>query len=872
MGVFYFCKKINISVFPLLTLLFFLSNFQGAYSQIKVYERPTGEGQINTGLFFESDTRKRISLNGQWDISFNEGLSYDKFIIPIAYDFKGDALYKKKFSVPDDILNFYSFIFVAEGIDYESEIKINNNFIAKHTGGGTPVISPLADGIISANNEIAVKVSSGLNYRNTVPLSDQINYSKVFGGISKDIYIIAVPKLFVFNSYIKYTVDNLLSVKVSGIIEVKSTNLFNTIDTSYTGEMFVQTRIIRKSDSSEAGISTRNQFTIGENNSLKITCDLSIPNAVLWTNELPEIYIAQTNITDKDGNVIDQHNVETGFTNLTERNGQIFISGRQIKINGINYYEDQPKYATALDYSDLEKDLRNIKAMGFNAVRVPGRCAHPYIVNICNRIGLFLLQEIPLNELAEDYFEDEKYARLNENYLADIIERDKNAPCIFAWGIGNDFDVSSEASRQYVMSAVALTDTLNKRFTYYTSKAGNEDICSELVNFVGINFYERSYEKIIASVTELTNKAKPPANRKNNRLFVSYYGLNIENGNSNGFSDIRSQEAQMKFYNELFPKVSQAFLGNFMAAYADWNSENPLNYPLDINQNLKTNGLYTFNREQKRSVDFVKRILNNEDLPRIQEGNHKADFPYAFIIIGLGVILLLIYFVNRDKKFRTSLVRCLYKPTYFYFLVKDQMIISTGYNLLLTFCISIGLALFFSSIMTYYAANNSFDMILAKIFTSDSLKMFFTKIVNNKFYLITSLTVINLLLTFLTAFFLYFISFYTKGKSFFKNIYTVSIWSTLPMLIFLFAGTVIYKLSESNPVYIKISMWIFIILYVLYLNRIILGAKSLFDVRTGKVYLYGILIIFFIFAIIYSYFYFFTGALETMSLVSNLTS
>jgi hypothetical protein len=327
----------------------------------------------------------------------------------------------------------------------------------------------------------------------------------------------------------------------------------------------------------------------------------------------------------------------------------------------------------------------------------------------------------------------------------------------------------------------------------------------------------------------------------------------------------------MKFISECYPKISQLTFGNFISSYADWNSENPLNYPLDKNSFLKTNGIYTFNREQKRSAEFVKRILNKEDLPRIQEGNYIPDFPYIFIIIGIAAIVILIYFINRDKKFRSSLIRCLHKPTYFYTLVKDQMIISTGYNLLLAFSISIGLALFIASILFFFRENNSFDMILAKIFTNDSAKITFGEIANNKFYLITSLTLLNLLLTFLTAFFLYFISFYTKGKSFFKNIYTVCVWSTLPMLIFLFIGTIIYKLAESNPSFIKTSLWLFVALYVLYLNRIILGTKSLFDIRTGKVYLYGIIIIFFIFALIYSYFFFFTGAIETIELVSNLT-
>lgn len=869
MGKYYIRKNIYSGIL-ILILLSFVPDV--LFSQIKVFERPSGENPNYAGLYPASDTRKKIDLNGQWEISFNEGKSYDKYIVPIAYDFIGSSIFRRKIKISEELLKSYSFIFVAEGIEYESEIKINNNFVAKHSGGYTPIINSLPDGIISAENEIVISISSELNFKNTIPLSDQINYSRVYGGITKDIYLIAVPKLFVYSSYLKYTVDNLLSVKINNSIDIKSSSLSQYLDTSKSREFFIQTKLIRKSNNTDAGQSGRIQFTIGENNTVKAVNEFTLTNAVLWIPEMPELYISKTIITNSREEVIDEFSIETGFTNLTKNNNQVFTSGKQIRINGINYYEDMPRYASALDYSEVEKDLKNIKTLGFNAVRVPGRSANPYIVNICSRIGLFLFQEIPFNELSYNYLNNDKYQRSALNYLNDIIIRDRNSPCIFAWGIGNDFDVSTESSLEYVKTSVSLIDSLNRRFKYYTSRAYNTDICSEFVDFVGINFYENKYEQIKNSIAEITNRSKPLTNRKNNNLFVSYYGLNIENNNSNGFSDPESQESQMKFLNECYPKISQAMFGNFISSYADWNAENPLNYPLDSNPFLRTNGLYTFNREQKHSAELVKRLLNNEDLPRIQEGNYVPEFPYVFIIAGIFVIMTLIYFINRDKKFRSNLVRCLYKPTYFYSLIKDQMIVSTGYNMLLAFCISFGLSLYFSSIMYYFADNNSFDMLLAKIMPNDSFKIYFSELLRNKFYLITALTIVNLLLTFFTALFLYFISFYTKGKSFFKIIYSVCVWSTLPMLIFLFIGTILYKLAESNPAYIKISLWLFAILYILYLNRILIGTKSLFDIRTGKVYLYGIIIIFLFFALLYSYFFFFTGAVETWNLVKNLTA
>ena len=864
----YLLKKAGVALLMLALPAFFCED---SFAQIKVFERTQETDISKIGLYRDSETRLKISLNGEWEVSFNEGKTFQKVSVPLSYSFDEKAIFKRKFSIPAEYADKYSFIFVAEGIDYESDIKINGNFVATHIGGLTPIVTSVNDGIISANNDILITVNSELNFSNTLPLSDQINYSVVNGGINKDIYLLAVPKLHVTKSIVKYTVDNVLSVKMLNVISIKSSNLSRFIGEGNDSAFSVQTVVVRKSTGEAAASSSMQQFEIGENNSIRLENQLSIPNAILWTPQLPELYLLKT-IIYSGKSVVDEFVQETGFTNFSMKGGEVFINGRQTRLLGINYFEDQPKGSTALSYELVEKDLTQIKGLGFNAVRVPGRSAHPYVVELCNRIGLLLMQEIPLNEEADEYLEKEKYVRLMLNTLSDIVERDMNAPCILAWGIGNDFDVSEETSVEYVKSAAGVIDSLNNRLTYYTSRTWNDDICSELVDFVGINFYGKRYDEIKTSVTELTNRQKPPANRKNPNIFAARFGIRIDNSNSNGFSDSYSQESQMKFMNECYPKIMQSTMGGFLSSFADWHSSNPLNFRLSEDPYLVTDGIHTYLREEKRSAGFVKRILLGEDLPRIQEGNFVPDFPYVFIIMGIAVMIILLYFLNRDKKLRSSMLRCLYKPTYFFSLVKDQMIISTGYNLLIAFSISIGLSLFFSSVLYFLKASNSLDMLLAKVFTNDSTKLIFSDIVNNKFYLISSLTLFQFLLITLTSFFLYFVSFYTKGKSFFKNIFTITVWSNLPMLIFLPIGTVLYKLSEGNSSYISITLWLFFILYVLYLNRILLGARSLFDIKTGKVYTYGLAIIAVVFAGLYFYIWFFTGATETFDLIRNLTA
>ena len=123
MGKYYIRKNIYSGIL-ILILLSFVPDV--LFSQIKVFERPSGENPNYAGLYPASDTRKKIDLNGQWEISFNEGKSYDNYIVPIAYDFIGSSIFRRKIKISEELLKSYSFIFVA-GLNGLGRLSDNSN-------------------------------------------------------------------------------------------------------------------------------------------------------------------------------------------------------------------------------------------------------------------------------------------------------------------------------------------------------------------------------------------------------------------------------------------------------------------------------------------------------------------------------------------------------------------------------------------------------------------------------------------------------------------------------------------------------------------------------------------------------------------------
>lgn len=842
--------------------IFFASVFlfsQSAFSQVKVFER-TDSTLKNTGLFMESSKRQRVDLNGEWDVSFNEGASFSKVSVPISYDYTGTAIFRKNINISRDLLDNYNFIFVAEGINYDANIKINNIFLAQNSGGFSSIIMPIDKGIVQDNNLIEVTVNSELDH-NSIPPANLINYSRNRGGINRDIYLIAVPKCYVFSSHIISTTEGNTRAKVTNRVNIRSFDIGGTQRYSYktivksaiTGEIVKETE--------PAG------FNIENFRSEFFETELVIDNPNVWSPQTPFLYIITTAILDSSGNVTDEYNLEYGFRDIKFRKDFILVNGQQMYINGTNYHEDSYKFASALSYTEVERDLTLIKETGFNTIRVEGCSAHPYIINLCNRLGLFLFQEIPFNDVPEEMLSDEEYIKHANDYLTDIITRDRNAASIIAWGIGNNFDVTKPVSAEYVKGSKEIAAKLDARPVYYTSFNTDKDVCREHVALKGLCLPEISVKEIKSIIESLTAVKNQRGSEPS--YFIASFGYRISNENRNGYSDIHSVEAQSKYITEVYAEIYKKLMGSFISSFADYNAGRPFNLRLNGNPYINTNGIFTIHREPKQSAQYVKKFLNSQEQQKILEGNNPGDKSFIFIVIGIIVNIIFLFLFTNLKRLKDGLWRSLYRPTNFFQFASEERIIPIMLNIILSLLISAGISLYVSGIFYLYKDNMYFDMILSNIFYSDSLKILFSDIVTNPVNAVLTFTLVNFVLQFLVTLLIYVISIFLRGRVFFKNLYTVSVWAAMPMIIFLPLGTVIYKLGMFNSEYVYLSLVLFVIMHVIYVIRLVKGVNVVFDISTFKTYLYAIVAIVIIYGGLFAYLYFFKTTFSTIDLVRS---
>lgn len=834
------------------------------FSQIKIYERPPLTDKENAGLSFFSNTRTKIDLTGRWDASFNNGESFSQVSVPIAYEYKGKSIFKRQFSIPQNLIGTHSFILVAEGINYESSIRINNVFLLNHKQGFTAIIIPIEDEIIREQNEIEININNDLTTNSTIPLADQLNFSRIYGGINKDIYLIAVPKVYTLQNSINYNIEGYNRVALENLVTIKSSSLEKYSERRFT----LISQVIEKSTGQIITESSPEGFIIDEFSSISVKSTFSFDSPKLWSFESPNLYIIKSIISDSGG-IIDEKITEIGIRKVQIKSNTIFINGKEFNLKGINYYEDSPAYASALNYYEVERDLRMIKDLGINCIRVPGRTPHPYIVNLCNQLGLFLFAEIPFNEVPHTLLKKENYVNASLDYLSSAISQYKNDPCILAWGIGNDFDVTKPASSEYVKLAKEKALSLDARPVYYTTRNFDRDVCTEFADFKGLNLLGRKVENIKSFTSSLEKDLNVIKKSTGKPLFISDYGLSIENENRNGAQNIHSIEAQAEYIVETYKAISNKFFINVISSYADWNAERPLNYPQNYNNFLQTNGVFTIYREPKQAALYIKRLINNQDTPQILEGNPAEDNSQIFLITGVLLCLGLIIIVFNVRKFQDYAAKSLLRPTNFFQFASEQMIIPVTLNILLAILISLGIGLYFSSVSYFYRENIQFDMFLANIFASDGLKIFFSNISNEPLYSIIVFSLMVFIFQVLVTFLIFSFTFFVSGRTYFRNIFTITVWSALQMVIFLPIGTIIFKLAQEDTEYVYISLILFLLLLVFYIIRLIKGARTVYDLSFLKAYGYGIILFLLTFGSLFSYFYFFRHTQYVISLLNS---
>ena len=805
---------------------------------------------LDRSFFGITKTRDVILLNGSWKV-YPASEKVEKKVpvyVPSVFEGEGEFIFEKEFYLTKDELQNCSFDLVFLGLNYRADISVNNVIIYRHAGGEFPFKLELSRDILHGDsaNLLSVDLYYKLDSKTTIPLKQRFWYSKNYGGILHDVYIHKLPAINI--SDIELTkllnkegteakLDIHTVVTNHGLIEENSPN-------TITG-LSLKTFVIAPDSAVKNEIPTQS-FELKRNREKVVDNSVVIKNPALWSPENPESFRVRIELW-QGSNLIDVMERSIALYELKVTDKAITLNGNDFKFNGVTYTPEFRMFGDLMDYSQFEDDIRLIKDAGFNAVRIAKIVPHPYILHLCEKYGLLAFIEIPIGMIPESISQDQNFVMRCRYFLSSYFNAYKKYSAVVGIGLGTTYLTSFDAHRSLLINLANLVKENTNWITYATF--GSFSIQKvQNIDLYGLELINKLPDDISDQLTNLQN------NLGKGRVFIAGATYTVNRGNSDGYVNKYSYEAQAKYFSDLIDySQGHSWTGYFINSIMDISGDySSLLFGFNSENNY-TFGLTDENRTTNRlAYKVVSSKLNNTEKVTIPIGSIKDDAPMVFILFGLGLALLMGVLVNSGRKFREDASRALLKPYNFYADVRDQRIMSAYHTTFLGVIVVIVNALIAANILYHLKTDLFFERVLLAFGYPVLLK-----VVNylcwHPFNAIVWITILGILFVLLIALVIKGASLFIRMRVYLSSIYFTVIWALLPMVFLIPLGIVLYRILQADVLNIYIYLAL-VILFLWILYRLLKGIYVIFDVNAGAVYFYSILFILLFFGGILFYF------------------
>ena len=339
-------------------------------------------------------------------------------------DYNPVGTYRKTINLDSDFLNEEVILHFA-GAKSAMYVYVNGNYIGYSEGSKTPAEFNISKFLKKGKNLIALQLFrwSDASYLES---QDMLRMS----GIERDVYLYSRPKVHVSDFYANTNLDTSYENGVfNGTISI--TNDTNeTVSKSISVEILADKNLIFKTDET---------IEISANSVKEFKANTIINQVKPWSAETPNLYTLKISL---DNNQFITKYI--GFKRVEIKNSQVLINGEAIYIKGVNRHETDPFTGHVVSKASMEKDIKLMKQNNINAVRSAHYPNDPYWLDLCDKYGLYVIDEANIESHPLAISEDTQIGNEMSWLPAHMTRtqrmyfRDRNHPSIYSWSLGNE--------------------------------------------------------------------------------------------------------------------------------------------------------------------------------------------------------------------------------------------------------------------------------------------------------------------------------------------------------------------------------------------------------------------------------------------------
>ncbi len=353
-------------------------------------------------------------------------------------------------------------------------------------------------------NSLAVCVDN--SRQDIPPISGDFTF---FGGIYRDVWLTAVSKQHFHLT--NYGSEGIF-ISTPKVSEEKGTILIRgdiKNDATQKALLELEHIIYHPNGSIAQSLKQSIQIKAGEQYSFRSETS-PILSPQLWTPETPHLYRVESILRDKKTKtVLDQSNHYTGFRWFSFDGERGFsLNGKPYKLRGICRHQDQKPIGVALTDEMHRRDIKLMKEMGANFIRISHYPQDDALLEMCDKLGMLAWEEIPIIDIVPD---TPGYTENCERNLREMIRQHYNHPSIITWGYMNEILLvtqrlykKEEELKPILERTLALANRLEvvlkeedttrvSTMAFHGSNSYNEVGLGSITDIVGWNLYQGWY-------------------------------------------------------------------------------------------------------------------------------------------------------------------------------------------------------------------------------------------------------------------------------------------------------------------------------------------------------------------------------------------
>lgn len=314
-----------------------------------------------------------------------------------------------------------------EGVMTDATVQLNNQLLGSHQGAFYPFKFEITD-LLKFDEENTLDVIVEKDSKNeSIHGAERSADYWVFGGIFRPVKLEIMPLHFIERVAIDARHDGQFSM----LVYPDSTSRDDV-----TVEMNVQTL-----DGKRIGKCFKNK-AVGPDGSINLVGKIDNPKQ--WTAETPYLYNAVFRLK-KGHRVLHEYHQRFGFRTIEFRYGEgFFLNGTRIQFKGVCRHTFWPESGRTSSKDLALEDVRLMKEMNMNAVRMSHYPPDTYFLDVCDSLGMYVLDE--LGGWQHKYDTPTAHRLVKE-----MIQRDVNHPSIVAWDNGNEGGFNMDIRRDYAI-------------------------------------------------------------------------------------------------------------------------------------------------------------------------------------------------------------------------------------------------------------------------------------------------------------------------------------------------------------------------------------------------------------------------------------